>query len=211
LPEDIKGNINDLVGLEEVKDNILQLKDIYKNKVLYEKNNVGDTFNIMFSGQAGTGKTKIALYLAKELNIPIITASGSDMVSKYQGSGVSFIKGFFKEAKSVMNKYNTDVIMFLDEADDILKDRKSFVGTNIEERTGPIIKILTELDGVKTKTNNKHQIIFIISSNFNEENMEIDPAIKRRFSKNLKFNLPNLKEREKLLNILLNKVDKNLI
>src|SRR6185369_12882279 len=48
---------------------------------------ISKPFNVMFSGPAGTGKTKLASYLAKELNLPILFHSAANLETGYVAGG----------------------------------------------------------------------------------------------------------------------------
>ncbi|RUM69282.1 MAG: hypothetical protein DSZ07_04945, partial [Sulfurovum sp.] len=56
-PKEIKGSMDDIIGYEDIKEEIQHLVDMLKNVALYSKYGIEDIFNIMFSGQQGTGKT----------------------------------------------------------------------------------------------------------------------------------------------------------
>jgi len=199
LPKDISKDFNDIIGYKDVKEELLQVKEMFENREEYKKAGLLKNINIMLSGPAGTGKTFTIQALAKELNIPLISASGSNMVSMYQGSGSGFIKTLFKEARKISKQRKSPVIVFLDEGQDILKDRSEFSGMNVEERTGPINQLLQELDGVSSKDKTETEILFIVASNFDGENMNIDSAVDRRISKKIKYRLPNEEERINLI------------
>ena len=53
--------------------------------------------------------------------------------------------------------------------------------------------LLAVLDGVRTKSD--AEIIWIVASNFNSEQMQMDEAMLRRFQMKVDFRLPNLEER----------------
>jgi hypothetical protein len=69
-PAQVQGSIDDLVGMDDIKSEVRQIKDQYERRTEYAEYGINKPFNVMFSGPAGTGKTKLASYLAKELNLP---------------------------------------------------------------------------------------------------------------------------------------------
>lgn len=197
-PEDIEGSINDLIGMKEIKEELLQLKDIFNNKEMYKNNGYDNLFNIIFSGPAGTGKTKIASYLAKELDIPLIYGT-ANLGNQYVNSGSDELKKLFSIANEISEENETSVIVFLDESESLLKSRKqnnSTVGD--EERIKMVNELLSQLDGVNTKKS-EYNVIFISASNFDDGNMSMDEAMARRFNKKIYFRLPNKEERKDLL------------
>lgn len=64
-PEQLKGSMDDLVGMDDIKREVLHLESMIQQRHLYESHNMDRPFNIMVTGPAGTGKTKLAGYLAK--------------------------------------------------------------------------------------------------------------------------------------------------
>src|SRR3990167_4028101 len=68
----VQGTIDDLVGMDDIKAEVAQIKDQYLRRAEYAEYGVVKPFNVMFSGPAGTGKTKLASFLAKELKLPIL-------------------------------------------------------------------------------------------------------------------------------------------
>ena len=97
-PEKIKGSFDDLIGYEDIKEESRQLLEIISKNNLYAEYGIEGTFNILFSGKAGTGKSKFAQYLAKELDLPLIATTGS-LDELYVGSGAKKIRKIFKNAK----------------------------------------------------------------------------------------------------------------
>jgi hypothetical protein len=71
-PSQISGSIDDLVGMDDIKAEVAQIKDQYQRRADYAQYGIKRPFNVMFSGPAGTGKTRLASCLARELNLPIL-------------------------------------------------------------------------------------------------------------------------------------------
>jgi cell division protease FtsH len=57
--------------------------------------------------------------------------------------------------------------------------------------------LLSVLDGVRSR--HSGEIIWIVASNFNSENMQMDPAMLRRFQMKVDFRLPNREERRGII------------
>jgi hypothetical protein len=72
----------------------------------------------MFSGPAGTGKTKLASYLAKELNLPILFHSAANLETGYVAGGSNTLGRIVSMAKR-----RKRCIVFLDEAQDLFMKR----------------------------------------------------------------------------------------
>lgn len=197
LPEDINDNLNDLVGMEDIKAELLQLEDMILNKELYSSYNINKKFNIMMSGPAGVGKTKIARCLAKRLDVPLIYASASSLQSGYVGGGARALKNLQKQA----SKFER-AIVFLDEAESLLLSRMSNGVKDYERET--ITALLAILDGVDT---NNSEIIWIVASNMDEHKVAMDDAMLRRFPLKINFRMPNFEERKEIMERLISKMD----
>ncbi len=59
--------MDDLIGMEDIKQEVLHLEDMIRNRAEYQSHNIDKPFNVMLTGPAGTGKTKLVGYLAKRL------------------------------------------------------------------------------------------------------------------------------------------------
>jgi len=207
FPDEIKGDLNDLIGLKEIKQNIQSIKYMLKT--------TNKSLNIMFSGPPGTGKTKMASYISKELNIPMIIGTGN-VETGYVAGGANTIKSLFKSAYFIASLFNNKCLVFLDEAQILLKERNSNYNNSSKWDDDTTNELLSNLDGINTK--NDKQIIFIMASNFDETNMKIDEAVERRFQQKIYFRLPIFNERKELFelylkkeNININKIDINYL
>jgi len=207
FPSEIKENLSDLVGMDtEIRNEILQLKDMILNQSLYKEFGIDSLFNILFSGPAGTGKSKTALALAKELNVPILIGTGN-IETGFVGGGASVIKNIFKtgEKLAYMSRLKTAII-FLDESQTLLYKR----GVSREKWADDSAnELLAQLEGVSS--NREVNLIFIAASNFDDSNFQIDEAMERRFKKKIFFKLPDQKERLEIIRFYLNKIDQEII
>ncbi len=200
--KEIKGNMEDIIGYEDVKEEIKHLVDMLRNVDLYSKYGIEDFFNIMFSGTQGTGKTTMAVQIAKELEVPILVTTGN-IETGFVGGGAKVIKSIYSKATQLAtdNKFNT-CIVFIDEAQNLLMKRGQSREKWADDTPN---ELLTHLEGVKTI--HDVRIITIVASNFDESNMQLDEAMAARFKKKIHFRLPNEEEREELLKHFLNKVE----
>jgi transitional endoplasmic reticulum ATPase len=126
---------------------------------------------IVFYGPPGTGKTEAARALAKETGWAFLQITGSSLIAD-----PSSWDKLIREAKDIR-----PVIVFLDEADDILRNRQL---SNVASLTN---RILTTMDGATGKT---PDIVFIAATNFVGG---IDEAAMRggRFTEKVRFELPD--------------------
>jgi cell division protease FtsH len=183
-PQQVHGSIDDLVGMNDIKDEVFQIKDQYQRRQEYAEYGISKPFNVMFSGPAGTGKTKLASYLAKELGLPILFHSAANLETGYVAGGSNTLSRIVNMAKR-----RKRCIVFLDEAQDLFMKRGGH--RKFDDDTQNML--LAILDGVRTKSD--AEIIWIVASNFNSEQMQMDEAMLRRFQMKVDFRLPNREER----------------
>lgn len=199
-PKDIEDSLDDLVGMADIKRELEQLKGMVENPQHYKKYAADKPFNVMMTGEPGTGKTKIARCLAKDLNIPMYYASAASLETGYVGGGPRTLKNLVKRASK-----HKRVIIFLDEAESILQSRNRPARSRYENET--MTTLLSLLDGVGSKRSSG--IIWIVASNFDETKSDMDSAMLRRFQLKINFRLPNHEERREIMARLLKKIDQS--
>jgi cell division protease FtsH len=187
-PQQVQGSIEDLVGMDDIKSEVRQIKDQYERRAEYAEYGINKPFNVMFSGPAGTGKTKLASYLAKELGLPILFHSAANLETGYVAGGSNTLARI-----ASMAKRRKRCIVFLDEAQDLFMKRGGH--RKFDDDTQNML--LAILDGVRTKS--EAEIIWIVASNFNSESMPMDEAMLRRFQMKVDFRLPNKEERRAIV------------
>lgn len=187
-PGQVHGSIDDLVGMDDIKSEVRQIKDQYERRAAYAEYGIEKPFNVMFSGPAGTGKTKLASYLAKELNLPILFHSAANLETGYVAGGSNTLARI-----ASMAKRRKRCIVFLDEAQDLFMKRGGH--RKFDDDTQNML--LAILDGVRTKSD--AEIIWIVASNFNSESMPMDEAMLRRFQMKVDFRMPNKEERHAII------------
>lgn len=186
-PAQVQGSIDDLVGMDDIKSEVRQIKDQYERRAEYAEYGINKPFNVMFSGPAGTGKTKLASYLAKELRLPILFHSAANLETGYVAGGSNTLSRI-----AAMAKRRGRCIVFLDEAQDLFMKRGGH--RKFDDDTQNML--LAILDGVRTKSD--AEIIWIVASNFNSESMPMDEAMLRRFQMKVDFRMPNKEERRSI-------------
>ena len=181
-------DLDKIIGLESVKDEISCYMELINNDCTYLDWDVKLPRGILLIGPPGTGKTLLVKALAKELDIPIEVASGSDFVEMYVGVGALRIRKLFSRARQHKN-----CIIFIDEIDSVGSVRD--MGNN-SERANTLNQLLVEMDGFNSDT----QILVFAATNMAKN---LDAALLRsgRFDKKVYFDLPNVKEREKMFEL----------
>jgi len=185
--------LSDVIGLKSVKKEINYFMDFIKHKKKYEKWNVHLPRGVLLAGPPGTGKTLLVKTMAKELNIPVISAVGSEFVEMYVGVGAARIRKLFKKAKG-----KKKCVIFIDEIDAIGSSRDVMRNS---ERSATLNQLLVEMDGF----GEKDDIMVFAATNMVKY---LDKALMRsgRFDKKVFFDPPNFKEREKMFELYLKKM-----
>jgi len=200
-PETLKGSMDDLIGMDDIKREVAHLESMIENRELYHSHNIDKPFNVMLTGPAGTGKTKLAGYLAKKLNIPLIQASGSGLESGLVGGGAKTLNAIYKKAVA-----QGRCLIFLDEAQSLFMPRGRGERKWDDDTANTLLGLL---DGIKSDEGNG--VIWVVASNFDDANSEMDEAMLRRFAVKINFRLPNKAERRELLSVFLHRKNPKVI
>ncbi|USX13872.1 AAA family ATPase [Oxalobacteraceae bacterium OTU3CAMAD1] len=194
-PSQLKGNMDDLIGMEDIKQEVLHLEDMIRNRAVYREHDIDKPFNVMLTGPAGTGKTKLAGYLAKRLNVPLIQASASALESGYIGGGSKALHALHRKACA-----RGSCIIFLDEAQGLFMPRGRGEKKWEDDTANTLLGLL---DGVRSDKG--AGVIWVVASNFDDASSQMDEAMLRRFSVKINFRLPNKGERSELLRSFLSR------
>ena len=183
-------SLDSVIGLESVKEEMRQYMSLIENDLKYLSWEVQLPRGILLVGPPGTGKTLLVKALAKELDMPIEVAAGSDFVEKYVGVGAARVRALFIRARS-----HEKCVIFIDEIDAVGAIRDS--GNN-SERANTLNQLLVEMDGFDSD----NRVIVFAATNLAKT---LDPALLRsgRFDKKVYFDLPNPNEREQLFELYL--------
>ena len=121
LAVNLSERLNDVKGIDEVRNEIEEIVLMLKNPAEYE--NVGAKLirGILLIGKPGTGKTLLARALAGESKVNFIYLNASEFDKSLVGAGSKMLKEMFEFAK-----VNQPCIIFIDEIDTLLhKGRRS--------------------------------------------------------------------------------------
>jgi len=201
MPDKLRGSMDDLIGMDDIKQEVLHLEDMIRNRSEYKSHNIDKPFNVMLTGPAGTGKTKLVGYLAKRLNLPLIQASGSALESGYVGGGSKALNALYRKACA-----RGSCIIFLDEAQTLFMPRGRSDKKWDDDTANTLLGLL---DGVKSDKG--AGVIWVVASNFDDASSEMDEAMLRRFSVKINFRLPNKSERGELLHSFLSRKKEGLV
>ena len=199
LEEDqIKVGFSDVAGVEEAKEDVMEIVDFLKDPSKYEFVGGKIPHGVLLVGPPGTGKTLLARAIAGEANVPFFSISGSDFVEMFVGVGASRVRDMFEQAKK-----RAPCIIFIDEIDAVGRQRggAGTGGGGNDEREQTLNQLLVEMDGFS----GNEGIIVIAATNRSDV---LDKALLRpgRFDREVHVGLPDIKGREQILKVHIQKV-----
>lgn len=181
-------SFNDVAGLDEIKDDLMDVIDFLNNEERYKIMDAKVPRGILLYGPPGTGKTLIAKAIAGEAKATFIYSSGSEFVEKYVGVGAKRVRMIFERARK-----EAPSIIFIDEID-ALGSKRNSESNNEKDQT--LNQLLIELDGF----NNTNNVIVVAATNRLDL---LDEALLRpgRFDRKIYVGNPNYYSRLKILEV----------
>lgn len=183
-----RGAVNIYISSELERRVQTFIKGIEKKEQLI---NMGLPLNasLLMYGVPGTGKTKMAAYLASQLGLPLVTARSDALISSYLGATAKNIRRLLEYAK------REPCVLFLDEFDAIAKARDD--KNELGELKRVVVSLLQNIDALE-------DTILIAATNHPQL---LDPAIWRRFHNKLELKAPDEDVRQQMLKNLLGVVN----
>uniref|UniRef100_UPI0033407E7B AAA family ATPase n=1 Tax=Wolbachia endosymbiont (group B) of Pilophorus perplexus TaxID=3066160 RepID=UPI0033407E7B len=193
-----KTTLDDIIIPKSLKKELNKILDIIpeKNKALLQKTGYKAEKGYLFYGPPGNGKTQIARAIACQANAKFISVSASEFLKSYIGEGEKYVREIFKKARA-----NAPCIIFIDEIDCIATERGSGGSSSHAQSCNSLVnQFLTELDGF----NPLEGVTVIAATNRREV---LDSAFIRpgRLSNHIEIPLPGKTQREKILNLYIEK------
>ncbi len=192
IDEKPKVKLDDVAGMEEVKEEVKEIIEYLKDPVKFQKLGGRPPKGVMFYGEPGVGKTLLAKAIAGEAHVPFISVSGSDFVEMFVGVGAARVRDLFETAKK-----NAPCIVFIDEIDAVGRSRGAInLGGGHDEREQTLNQLLVEMDGFDTSEG----IIIIAATNRPDI---LDPALLRpgRFDRQIYIPRPDINGRYQILKV----------
>lgn len=211
-PHKIKRGFDKIYGNFEVKSYLMDMIEIYKNKLVNiednnplmkhvaEKLKINTSANVVIPdqlkglvmfGEPGVGKTMFAGAFAQSCGVPFISLSGNSFKDKYVGEGRKRVKELFD---FIRNEAKQSCVLFIDEIDAL--------GARTEDKRddGVINELLVQLDGIENKSD--ISIFVVAATNFKNK---LDAALTRsgRFDRSVHVALPNFDERVDIIDNML--------
>ncbi len=197
--DEIKVTFADVAGIEEAKEEVSELVEFLRSPGKFQKLGGHIPRGVLMVGSPGTGKTLLARAIAGEAKVPFFSISGSDFVEMFVGVGASRVRDMFETAKK-----HAPCIIFIDEIDAVGRHRGAGLGGGHDEREQTLNQLLVEMDGFE----GGEGVIVIAATNRPDV---LDPALLRpgRFDRQVVVPLPDLRGREKILEVHMKKVPIN--
>ena len=186
----------DVAGIDEAKDEVLEIIDFLKDPRKFQKLGGRIPKGVLVVGPPGTGKTLLAKAIAGEAGVPFFSISGSDFVEMFVGVGASRVRDLFEQGKK-----HAPCIIFIDEIDAVGRLRGAGLGGGHDEREQTLNQLLVEMDGFDTAEG----IILVAATNRADV---LDPALLRpgRFDRQVVVNRPDVRGRSEILKVHTKKV-----
>ena len=177
-----KVTFQDVAGVEEAKEELLEIVDFLKDPQKYQKLGGKIPKGVLLMGPPGTGKTLLARAISGEASVPFFSISGSDFVEMFVGVGASRVRDLFEQGKK-----NAPCIIFIDEIDAVGRHRGAGLGGGHDEREQTLNQLLVEMDGFETNEG----VILIAATNRPDV---LDPALLRpgRFDRRVVVDRPDV-------------------
>ncbi|GAB4442250.1 MAG: ATP-dependent zinc metalloprotease FtsH [Chloroflexi bacterium OHK40] len=182
---------DDVAGIDEVENELVELVDFLKNPEKYQKLGAMIPRGVLLEGPPGTGKTLLARAVAGEADVPFFSMSGSEFIEMVVGVGASRVRDLFKQAREA-----APAIIFIDEIDAIGRRRGGNELGGNDEREQTLNQILTEMDGFGADT----RVVVLGATNRSDV---LDPALLRpgRFDRRVVVQPPDRNGRVEILKI----------
>jgi len=201
LPNDIKEEIEDILGNEDIKE---RLDDFFKALKKYDnikdqlkQSKLSPSLTVLLYGPPGTGKTSLTRAFSKKYNIPVCVVESDRLVSPLLGDTIKNIRNVV-ELSAEIAKENSAFVLFFDEIDAIGSERSNI--HEVGEIKRAVISFLQVIDKV-----NYEGIPLAIFGATNHQG-QLDSAIWRRFMFHLKFDFPDYKLRKLIIKSFIKKI-----
>jgi cell division protease FtsH len=186
-----KVSFTDVAGQKDAKYELEEVVAFLKNPQKFTKMGARIPKGVLLVGMPGTGKTLMARSVAGEAGVAFFHMSGSDFVEMFVGVGASRVRDLFEQGRR-----SAPCIIFIDELDAVGRTRGAGYGGGHDEREQTLNQLLVEMDGFDSKDG----VIILAATNRPDV---LDPALLRpgRFDRQVVVAMPDIKEREAILQI----------
>ena len=118
-PEQIGTSLDDVVGIDAVKDDVVRSLNLFLAHRTYTDRMGGSPRRgLLFEGAPGTGKTHLARAMAAEAGVPFLYVSGTSFSTVWQGQSGKRVRSYFTALRKAA-RAEGGAIGFIDEIDAI--------------------------------------------------------------------------------------------
>ena len=122
-PEQIDVRLDDVKGLDDVKDDVVRTLNMFLAHKTYAADTGGNPRRgVLFEGPPGTGKTYMAKAMAREAGVPFLFVSATAFQSMYYGATARKIRSYFTALRATARREG-GAIGFIEEIDAIAASR----------------------------------------------------------------------------------------
>jgi cell division protease FtsH len=181
----------DVAGVEESKQELQEIVEFLKYPDKFAALGARIPKGLLLIGPPGTGKTLISRAIAGEAGVPFFSISGTEFAETFVGAGASHVHDLFTQAKR-----SSPCVVFVDEIDEVGRQRGAGLGGSHDEREQALNQILIEMDSFDSRTN----VIVIAATNRPDV---LDPALLRpgRFDRQIVCEHPDIRDRVAILQV----------
>lgn len=166
---------------ENIDEKVNQFLTYIKHKGKLEEEGIPVNPTMLLHGSPGTGKSKLAAFIAAKLSLPLITARSDALVSSYLGSTSKNIRMLMDYAQE------RECVLFLDEFDALAKGRDD--SHEVGELKRVVVSLLQNIDALDN-------VILIAATNHPHL---LDRAVWRRFQYKIEVPLPDEESRKAIV------------
>ncbi|KAG7023894.1 putative inactive ATP-dependent zinc metalloprotease FTSHI 5, chloroplastic, partial [Cucurbita argyrosperma subsp. argyrosperma] len=184
--------LKDFASVESMREEINEVVAFLQNPRAFQEMGARAPRGVLIVGERGTGKTSLAMAIAAEAKVPVVTVQAQELEpGLWVGQSASNVRELFQTARDL-----APVIIFVEDFDIFAGVRGKYIHTKEQDHEAFINQLLVELDGFE-----KQDGVVLMATTRNLK--QIDDALQRPGRMDRVFHLQRLtqSEREKILQI----------
>lgn len=167
-------SMGELALTDDTREALNDLVFEYKHRALLAEHNLPTRHRVLLTGAPGTGKTSVARALARELQLPMVTAQYEQLIGSFLGETSSRFAQLLATAASEPS------VVFLDEFETLAKERSDLNDAGEMKRV--VSTLLLQIDALPSDT------VLVAATNHPEL---LDRAAWRRFQLTISMPTPD--------------------